>query len=82
MNNTRKYNSLQEEYAATHPVKNNNNGSNGEGDYLVSNICWIIFSILFVCAITGYLVHAVFVLLLIPVLFLLGWILKSLWTFK
>jgi len=81
MNNTGKYRSLQEELEAERRAENNNNKSKEE-DYLVSNICWITGSILFVCAITGYLVHAVFGILLIPVLFLLGWILKSLWTFR
>ena len=43
---------------------------------------WIIIFILLICGQKGYLIHGIFGILLFPVLILLGYILKLLWTFK
>jgi len=79
-----KYKSLNEQMRAEYGDinNNNNNNSNKEESYLISNICWIVFPILLISGIHGYIVHALFIILLIPVLLLSGWILKILWTFK
>ena len=43
---------------------------------------WIIIFILLICGQKGYLIHGIFGILVFPVLILLGYILKLLWTFK